>query len=80
MLRSPSGQIFSGAQVGRDGRKNRAAAFVLLLQDETIAGYHTLSSRSVQLRDLPEQTARMLPRYPLVRATLLGALRWIGSK
>jgi hypothetical protein len=53
---------------------------VPLLPDDTIAGYYTLSSRSVQLRELPEQTARMLPRYPLVPATLLGALRWIGSK
>jgi hypothetical protein len=78
MRRSPSGQIFSGGP-GRP-RWAEGAAFVLLLQDETIAGYHTLSSRSVQLRDLPEQTARMLPRYPLVPARLLGALRWIGSK
>jgi GNAT superfamily N-acetyltransferase len=51
-----------------------AAPFVLMLPDGTIAGYYTLSSTSVQLRDLPEQTVRKLPRYPLVPATLLGRL------
>jgi GNAT superfamily N-acetyltransferase len=51
-----------------------AAPFFLLLPDGTIAGYYTLSSTSVQLAELPMQTARKLPRYPLVPATLLGRL------
>ena len=51
-----------------------AAPFVLLLPDGTIAGYYTLSSTSVQLAELPAQTVRKLPRYPLVPATLLGRL------
>jgi GNAT superfamily N-acetyltransferase len=51
-----------------------AAPFVLVLPDETIAGYYTLSSTSVQLSELPQQTVRKLPRYPLVPATLLGRL------
>lgn len=51
-----------------------AAPFVLLLPDGTIGGYYTLSSTSVQLAELPEQTVRKLPRYPLVPATLLGRL------
>jgi len=51
-----------------------AAPFVLVLPDGTVAGYYTLSSISVRLEDLPEQTARKLPRYPLVPATLLGRL------
>lgn len=61
-------------QAGQDARKNMAAPFVLLLPDGTIAGYYTLSSTSVQLGELPEQTVRKLPRYPLVPATLLGRL------
>lgn len=61
-------------QAGQDARKNMAAPFVLLLPDGTIAGYYTLSSTSVQLGELPEQTIRKLPRYPLVPATLLGRL------
>lgn len=51
-----------------------AAPFVLVLHDSTIAGYYTLSSTSVQIAELPMQTARKLPRYPLVPATLLGRL------
>ena len=51
-----------------------AAPFVLVLSDRTIAGYYTLSSTSVQLGELPEQTVRKLPKYPLVPATLLGRL------
>jgi GNAT superfamily N-acetyltransferase len=51
-----------------------AVPFVLMLPVGTIAGYYTLSSTSVQLGELPEQTVRKLPRYPLVPATLLGRL------
>jgi GNAT superfamily N-acetyltransferase len=51
-----------------------AAPFVLVVPDGTIAGYYTLSSTSVQLGELPEQTVRKLPKYPLVPATLLGRL------
>lgn len=61
-------------QAGQDARKNVAAPFVLLLPDGTIAGYYTLSSTSVRLAELPAQTVRKLPHYPLVPATLLGRL------
>ena len=61
-------------QASQDARKNMAAPFVLVLEDGTIAGYYTLSSTSVQLSELPEQTVRKLPGYPLVPATLLGRL------
>jgi GNAT superfamily N-acetyltransferase len=61
-------------QAGQDARKNMAAPFVLLLPDGAIGGYYTLSSTSVQLAELPAQTVRKLPRYPLVPATLLGRL------
>ena len=61
-------------QAGQDARKNLAAPFVLVLPDGTVAGYYTLSSASLRLSELPAQTARKLPRYPLVPATLLGRL------
>lgn len=61
-------------QAGQDARKNIAAPFVLVLPGGEVAGYYTLSSSSVQLAHLPEPTARKLPRYPLVPATLLGRL------
>ena len=48
-----------------------AALFALVLRDQSIAGYYTLSSTSVQLGELPEATVRKLPR--LARAgDLLG--------
>jgi GNAT superfamily N-acetyltransferase len=61
-------------QAGQDARKNMAAPFVLVLPEGMVAGYYTLSSTSVQLAELPAQTVRKLPRYPLVPATLLGRL------
>ena len=51
-----------------------AAPFVLVLPDGAVGGYYTLSATAVKLADLPDQTVRRLPRYPLVPATLLGRL------
>jgi GNAT superfamily N-acetyltransferase len=62
------------SQASQDARKNMAAPFVLVLPGGMIAGYYTLSSTSVKLGELPEQTVRKLPKYPLVPATLLGRL------
>ena len=61
-------------QAGQDGRKNMAATFVLVLPGGPIGGYYTLSATGVNLADLPPQTTRKLPRYPVVPATLLGRL------
>ena len=46
----------------------------MVMPDETIGGYYTLSSTAIRLHDLPEEVARRLPRYPLVPATLIGRL------
>lgn len=62
------------AQAGQDARKNIAAPFVLILADDSVGGYYTLSATSVKLAELPADAARRLPRYPLVPATLLGRL------
>jgi GNAT superfamily N-acetyltransferase len=51
-----------------------AAPFVLVLTNGAVGGYYTLSATAVKLGDLPDQTVRRLPRYPLVPATLLGRL------
>lgn len=61
-------------QAGQDAKKNIAAAFVLIAPDSSIAGYYTLSSSALGLSQLPAETVRKLPRYPLVPATLLGRL------
>ena len=62
------------AQAGQEARKNIAASFVLILADGSVGGYYTLSATAVKLAELPADTARRLPRYPLVPATLLGRL------
>jgi GNAT superfamily N-acetyltransferase len=62
-------------QAGQDLRKHVAAAFVLVETDSpTILGFYTLSATSIRLGDLPESTAKKLPRYPLIPAILLGRL------
>ena len=43
-------------------------------QDRAVIGYYTLSATSILLADLPDETAKKLPKYPHVPATLLGRL------
>lgn len=62
------------AQAGQDARNNVAAPFVLVLPEGIVGGYYTLSATALKLAELSHQTARRLPRYPLVPATLLGRL------
>jgi GNAT superfamily N-acetyltransferase len=62
------------SQANQDARKNIAAPFVLLTPEGVIVGYYTLSSTAIALAELPENTTRKLPKYPLVPATLLGRL------
>lgn len=61
-------------QAGQDARRKLTAPFVLVLPDNSIGGYYTLSATSVNLTTLPPDLIRKLPRYPLVPATLLGRL------
>lgn len=59
----------------QDDDRNVARTFVLYdTQDDQVAGYYTLSSAAVHLKDLPPETQRRLPRYPLVPVILLGRL------
>lgn len=66
-------------QAGQDARRKAAAVFVLVDQGRTVLGYYTLSAYAVRLGELPEETARKLPRYPLIPATLLGRLAVHGA-
>lgn len=67
---------YIGQQASQDARRHVAAPFVAVAQagDTRILGYYTLSAFAVDLGALPESTARKLPHYPLVPATLLGRL------
>jgi predicted GNAT family N-acyltransferase len=61
-------------QARQDVKKRVAAVFVLTPDGRTISGYYTLSQFSVDLGVLPQETARRLPKYPIVPATLIGRL------
>ena len=63
------------SQAGLDARRRVSACFVALERTTgKIAGYYTLAMSSVVLSDLPEATARRLPRYPSVPTARLGRL------
>jgi GNAT superfamily N-acetyltransferase len=62
-------------QAGQDVAKRVAAAFVLTEPPSSaVLGFYTLAATSLLLRDLPAATAKRLPKYPHVPATLLGRL------
>jgi ribosomal protein S18 acetylase RimI-like enzyme len=61
-------------QAAQDIRRRVAACFVAVTDEQRIAGYYTLASASVALNDLPEATAKKLPRYPSVPAVRMGRL------
>lgn len=62
-------------QASQDAKRHYAASFVLVEKGgKKVLGYYTLSSFGINLQDLPEETVKKLPRYPIVPATLLRRL------
>ena len=62
-------------RASQEAKKKISASFVLVESgDNTVIGFYNLSATSILLCDLPEKTAKKLPRYPDVPATLLGRL------
>ena len=62
-------------RASQDAKKKIATVFVMTEnQDRAVIGYYTLSATSILLADLPSETAKKLPKYPQVPATLLGRL------
>ena len=63
-------------RAGQDARRRIAAPFVVVSKTnpQTILGYYTLSSFGIDLGDLPANTIKKLPAYPIVPTTLLGRL------
>jgi ribosomal protein S18 acetylase RimI-like enzyme len=66
--------IYLKERAAQDMRRRFAACYVALTEAQRVIGYYTLSSADLPLRDLPEEMARKLPRYPNVPAALLGRL------
>ena len=61
-------------QASQDVKRSIAAPFVCTANDDSVIGYYTLSSFSVELSTLPASQIKKLPKYPIVPATLLGRL------
>ncbi len=63
-------------QASQDLKKRAAVPYVLVSEDDRIAGYYTLSSDNFRLDDLPPELVKQLklPRYPVLGATLIGRL------
>lgn len=64
------------AQAGQDMRRRVATCLVLVREDtpRRPLGFYTLAAASIALTALPEATAKKLPRYPVLPATLMGRL------
>jgi len=59
----------------QEAKKKIAVTFVMAdSQAGAVIGFYSLSATSILLSDLPNATARRLPKYPYVPATLLGRL------
>ncbi len=62
-------------RASQEAKKKIATTFVMAdSQTSAVIGYYTLSATSILLADLPDETARKLPKYPNVPATLLSRL------
>jgi predicted GNAT family N-acyltransferase len=63
-------------QSSQDAKKRVAIPYILMSEDNRIAGYYTLSADNLRVDDLPTELVEKLrlPRYPVVGATLLGRL------
>jgi GNAT superfamily N-acetyltransferase len=62
-------------RASQETKKKIATTFVMVEGlTSAVIGYYTLSATSILFTDLPDETARKLPKYPNVPATLLGRL------
>jgi predicted GNAT family N-acyltransferase len=61
-------------QASQDIKRRVGAVFIVIDENNVIAGYYSLSSTAVLLKDLPADISNKLPKYPLVPSTLLGRL------
>jgi predicted GNAT family N-acyltransferase len=63
-------------QAGQDIRRKANAVFVLVgaAQPTNVLGYFSLCATALSQGDVPEPARKLIPRYPLVSATLIGRL------
>ena len=72
----PSLDDYLKRQASQDVKRRAAVVYIMTLStdERSIIGYYTLSSVSVLLKDVTEDTLKKLARYPNVGAFLLGRL------
>jgi GNAT superfamily N-acetyltransferase len=58
----------------QDVKRLMAGCFVAVDETGDIGGYYTLAATHVPVDDLPPETTRKLPRYPVIPAMLIGRL------
>ena len=62
-------------QVSQDVKRLMASCFVVIeTATNAVAGYYTLSAKSVAASDLPADILERLSRYPILPAALVGRL------
>ncbi|MGH7125936.1 MAG: GNAT family N-acetyltransferase [Stellaceae bacterium] len=61
-------------RAGQDEKRNLARVFVASDDAFGVVGFYSLSSFTLSITDLPDETARKLPRYAAIPAALIGRL------
>lgn len=62
-------------QASQDVKRNVSVAYALTLAGSTeVIGYYTLSTISIDASEIPDDSIKKLPRYPLLPCILLGRL------
>jgi GNAT superfamily N-acetyltransferase len=62
-------------QASQDIKRLMASCFVAVdMATNSLAGYYTLAATSVPATELPPETLKRLPRYPVLPAALVGRL------
>ena len=62
--------------VAQDVKRCYAACFALIEHSTgKVAGFYTLSAHSIPLKDVDQELAKKLPRYPSIPVVLIG---WMG--
>lgn len=71
---APALDSYFQVQLSQDLKSRVATCFVATDPAGAVIGFYTLSSSGVSLADLPPETSRKLPRYPLVPVARMGRL------
>ena len=69
----PALDVYLQQRARQDMEHHLAAIFILTPDSQTVVGFYTLSAHSILAAELPEESTKKLPRFPLP-VTLLGRM------